>query len=138
MEKRVLNQKLDNLRNCTLRIEGKLPLTDNELSINFDVQDIISVNLERSVQSCIDIASHISSDFDDVSGLSAGNLFLELIAKKVLSQETALGMVKAVGFRNLLVHRYAAIDWASVQQGLLKNLGLFRQFAGEVARFCNL
>ena len=138
MEKRVLNQKLDNLRNCTLRIEGKLPLTDNELSINFDVQDIISVNLERSVQSCIDIASHISSDFDDVSGLSAGNLFLELIAKKVLSQETAQGMVKAVGFRNLLVHRYAAIDWARVQQSLLKDLGLFRQFAGEIARFCNL
>jgi uncharacterized protein YutE (UPF0331/DUF86 family) len=109
MEKRIINQKIDSLINCLNRIKSKEPFTSNSLKADFDIQDIVSVNLERSIQNCIDIASHIAADFDDVHGLSSASLFVELGNKKIISQETAVNLSRAVGFRNLLVHRYAII-----------------------------
>jgi len=38
------------------RIEQKKPLGIEQLMIDFDIQDIITLNLERAVQQCIDIA----------------------------------------------------------------------------------
>ena len=138
METRVLGQKLENLRNCSLRLQSKYPISAEILATDFDVQDIISVNLERAVQSCIDIATHIASDFDDVSGMSAASLFNELAKKKVISQSNADLMVKAVGFRNLLVHRYATIEWKRVFDNLAIDLNLLKDFAGEITKYCNI
>jgi len=41
-------------------------------------------------------------------------------------------MVKAVGFRNLAVHAYAALDWAITHRIATEHLDDFRAFAREV------
>jgi len=53
----VLIPKLDSLARCINRIESKKPFTLDFLERDLDLQDIISVNLERAVQQCVDIAS---------------------------------------------------------------------------------
>lgn len=53
----VLVPKLDSLARCILRIESKKPFTVAQLGKDADLQDVISVNLERAVQQCVDIAS---------------------------------------------------------------------------------
>jgi len=55
----VIKTKMESLRKCLDRIETKTPETLDDLLKNIDVQDIIALNLERSVQLCVDIANHI-------------------------------------------------------------------------------
>jgi uncharacterized protein YutE (UPF0331/DUF86 family) len=133
VEPRVVSQKLESLRRCVQRIVEKTPSTPQILESNFDLQDIISVNLERAVQQCVDIAAHILADFDDVSGQSAASLFHDLALKGFVSTEIADKLSRAAGFRNLLVHRYATIDWKRVFESLQREVVCFSSFAGEIA-----
>ena len=135
MDSRVLNQKLDNLRNCLSRIEGKLPTTVEALTTDFDIQDIISLNIERAVQVSLDIAAHIGSDFDDIREFSAAGTFLDLAKHGVIAPDLAQKLARAAGFRNLLVHRYASIDWSRVLTFLTSDISVFRDFASQVHRF---
>ena len=56
MDKDVMNRKLESLRRCIARIESKRPITPDILRSNDDLQDIIALNLERAVQTCVDMA----------------------------------------------------------------------------------
>ncbi len=58
MDDVVLN-KLESLTRCIGRIESKQPFSVEQLKNNYDLQDIISINLERAIQLCVDIGSHI-------------------------------------------------------------------------------
>jgi hypothetical protein len=49
MDLDVINRKLESLRRCVARIHSKMPLTPDDLQTNYDLQDIVSVNLERAV-----------------------------------------------------------------------------------------
>jgi len=135
MEKRVINTKLENLRNCVARIESKRPASSDLLEKDYDIQDIVSVNLERAIQSCLDIAAHIGADFDDVAGTSAAGAFQDLCKHGVISRELADDLSRAAGFRNLLVHRYASIDWGRVHQFIHSDLEILRRFAEAVAGY---
>ena len=81
---------------------------------DIDVQDIIALNLERSVQLCVDIANHILSSLDDAPAMSMAESFERLSEKKIIPDELGKNLKKAVGFRNLSVHAYDKIDWQLV------------------------
>ena len=57
----VLSQKLDSLARCLSRIESKKPFTLEKLNQDFDLQDILAINIERAVQICADISAHCIS-----------------------------------------------------------------------------
>ena len=133
MERRVIEQKLESLRRCVQRIQEKMPPTSAVFISDLDAQDIISLNIERAVQQCIDVAAHILSEEDTVSGQSAAGLFHDLVTKKVLSQQTGIQLSRAAGFRNLLVHRYATIDWKRVFLSLKNELDIFSLFIKEIS-----
>lgn len=61
MDRTIVDRKLETLRRCLMRIESWTPKTQEDLEMSVDAQDIVSVNLERAVQACVDIASHILS-----------------------------------------------------------------------------
>ena len=135
MDIRVLNQKLESLRNCVARIETKIPSTAETLNSDFDIQDIISLNIERAVQVSLDIAAHIGADFDDIREFSAASTFLDLARHQVISEDLGRRLARTAGFRNLLVHRYASIDWSRVFVFITKDLDVFRDFARDVDSF---
>ena len=138
MEKRVISLKLESLRRCVKRIEDKMPADAFILETDFDVQDIISVNIERAVQQCVDIASHLLADHDDVAGQSAASLFKDLTTKGIVAQDLGDRLSRACGFRNLLVHRYATIDWRRVFQSLSSDIDVFARFASSISRHCEM
>ena len=109
-----LEPKLDALARCLLRIESKKPFTVEQLKSDFDLQDIVSINLERSVQQSVDIASVILAETNEPAPLTMADSFAKLSAIGWISQPVALRMQKAVGMRNLMVHEYEKIDWAIV------------------------
>ena len=107
----VIKTKLESLRKCLDRIEAKKPETLGDLLQDIDIQDIIALYLERSVQLCVDIANHILSSLDDAPAMSMAESFERLSEKKIIPTELAQNLKKAVGFRNLSVHAYDKIDW---------------------------
>lgn len=52
---------------------------------------------------------------------------------KIIESELAVRMKKAVGFRNIAVHSYQAIDWEIVFSICHQNLDDFKRFARAVA-----
>ena len=124
----VIKTKLESLRRCVDRIESKKPETLDDLLLDIDVQDIIALNLERSVQLCVDIANHILSTLDNSPAMSMAESFERLSEKEIIPKELADNLKKAVGFRNLSVHAYDKIDWQlvwNILEGDLKDLVQF-------------
>ena len=121
----VIASKLESLRRYLDRITSKKPESLDDLLQDIDVQDIIALNLERSVQLCVDIANHILSSLEDSPAMSMAESFERLSEKKIIPDELGKNLKKAVGFRNLSVHAYDKIDWKlvwNILEGDLKDL----------------
>lgn len=133
MDREVIEQKLESLRHCLQRIELKCPADAQTLAADPDLQDIVVLNLSRAVQVCVDIGAHIVSGMQVPPPDTMGQTFDLLAQAGVLPATLADRMKKAVGFRNIAVHRYEAIDWHIVHGIARTHLGDFSEFARAVA-----
>lgn len=129
MDEAVVLAKLESLRRCVERIRAKIPASALVLQGDYDLQDIISVNLERAVQTCVDIAAHILADHDVPAPESMAAGFAALQKTGYLSEPVAVQLQKAVGFRNISVHAYQEIDWSIVFSIITERLPVFSDFA---------
>ena len=62
MDTDVIKTKLVSLQRCMERIRQKTPANAQQLAEDFDLQDILILNLQRAVQISIDIATSILAD----------------------------------------------------------------------------
>jgi len=138
MDKLVLAQKLESLRRCLQRIEQKRPATSSALVNDADLQDVIVLNLTRAVQLSVDIASHIISQSNEPSPSTMGEAFLVLERLGVVNAATSENLRKAVGFRNIAVHNYEAINWEIVFHICENKLKDFEQLARAVVKYAGL
>jgi uncharacterized protein YutE (UPF0331/DUF86 family) len=134
MDHDLLLGKLESLRRCLRRVQDKAPESAEVLKVDIDVQDIIVLNLERAVQTCVDIGLHIVSDLEIPVPDTMAQTFDALRRAGCLSPETAERMIKAVGFRNTAVHAYQEIDWAIVHRIITEHLNDFRDFAKQIMK----
>ena len=132
MNREVVEAKLESLRRCVGRIRDKTPDSAEMLAADYDLQDIISVNLERAVQACVDIAAHLITDSEASPPTTMAAGFAALRSLGILPEELAQRMQKAVGFRNISVHSYQEIDWEIVYSIITARLGDFSAFASRV------
>lgn len=135
MDRLILAEKLESLRRCIQRIEDKRPSQIELLIQDLDIQDILVLNLTRAVQLCVDIGSHFISESNEAPPRTMGEVFTALEKLKVISPGTCNQLRKAVGFRNIAVHNYEAINWEIVYAICEKSLVDFRRFAKEISRF---
>ncbi|MBU1193723.1 MAG: DUF86 domain-containing protein [Proteobacteria bacterium] len=132
MDKQAILRKIASLRRCIERIEEKVPETSEKLQSNYDSQDIISLNLQRAVQVCVDIASHLNAQSSAKAPESMAESFDNLNQMGILSDKICDRMKKSVGFRNIAVHEYSTINWDIVFSVSTTNLGDFKEFAKEI------
>ncbi|HEY7489786.1 MAG TPA: DUF86 domain-containing protein [Candidatus Tectomicrobia bacterium] len=137
MDKDVINRKLESLRRCIARIMSKLPITRDELRSNYDLQDIIALNLERAVQTCVDIAAHVISQTEASPPSTMAEGFARLAELQIIPFPLAESLQKAVAFRNILVHNYTDINWDIVTDIVTQRLTDFVQFARAIDRLNN-
>lgn len=132
MDKAVLSAKLESLRRCVSRVKATVPPTAEALAEDIDAQDIVSLNLVRAVQVCVDIAAHLVADREcEVPDTMAG-CFDALTRLGILPAPIADQMKRAVGFRNLSVHAYDMLDWGVVHAIATSRLDDFVDFARSV------
>ena len=132
MNRDIIIKKLESLARCVQRIEKRLPAEPESLAHDYDAQDIITVNLERAVQLCVDIAAHLISEREARIPETMAGLFRGLAECGIIDNELAASLAKAVGLRNLAVHEYSAIDWQRLGLYLPAGLDDFRRFARQL------
>lgn len=133
MDREVIEQKLESLRRCLRRVADKCPPDPEVLTRDIDLQDIVTLNLTRAVQLCVDIGAHIIAGMEVPPPDTMGLTFDALAHAGVIHENLAGRLKKAVGFRNIAVHNYDEIDWAIVHAIVHRHLGDFTDFASAVA-----
>lgn len=134
MDRAVIEHKLESLRRCLARIASKCPEQPEMLVADPDLQDIVSLNLSRAVQLCVDIGAHLVADLGVPPPETMGQTFDLLAQAGLIGSALAANLKKAVGFRNIAVHDYQAINWHIVHSIARHHLGDFTEFAKAVAR----
>jgi len=132
MDNELIEQKLESLRRCLQRIQEKCPSSAEVLTRDIDLQDIVSINLTRAIQLCVDIGAHLIANKDTPPPNTMGQTFDMLAELGVINTELATRMKKAVGFRNIAVHNYEAINWQIVHAIATSHLNDFKGFAQAV------
>ena len=138
MDSDVVLAKLDSLQRCVRRVEEKTPPDVDILIDDYDIQDIISLNLERAVQISVDIAAHILSATDLNTPATMSETFVALSKINIITVELAERLRNAVGFRNISVHEYGKIDWEIVFSICTKHMNDFREYAAKVLVYFNI
>jgi uncharacterized protein YutE (UPF0331/DUF86 family) len=133
MDRDLVEAKLESLRRCVERIDGKTPFSVDQLIRDPDIQDIIALNLQRAVQLSVDLAAHLIAETDASPPATMAENFEVLRKLQIIDSALAERMAKSVGFRNIAVHSYQAINWTVVYQICRHHLDDFRQFAKAVA-----
>ncbi len=137
MDDPILMSKLDTLSRCIVRIRTKTPKDAAALERDIDAQDIIVLNLERVVQVSVDMAAHVLARTDTRAPESMVESFDLLRQIGAIDDHAAERMGKAVGFRNLVVHEYARINWTAVFAIITNHLDDFRSFSRQILQFSN-
>ena len=132
MDREVIDQKLESLRHCLQRIHEKCPPTAEILAKDFDSQDILTLNLSRAVQICVDVGAHIISNKNVPPPATMGQTFDVLAQLGVISPDLAARMKNAVGFRNIAVHNYETINWQIVHAIATRHSSDFKDFAQAI------
>lgn len=133
MDSLLIGQKLEALRHCISRIVEKCPANAALLAEDADLQDIIVLNLTRSVQLCVDIASHLIAASAESAPATMGEALTTLARMSVIEDSVATNLRRAVGFRNIAVHNYEKVDWEIVHAICDNHLDDFRQFASAIS-----
>jgi len=81
---------------------------------DIDRQESILFNIQMAVQNCVDIAAHIISEEGYGVPGSTNEMLYMLEDNGYINMALAEKMVKAVGFRNLIVHEYGRIELEKV------------------------
>ena len=126
--------KLASLRRCVERLRAKRPASAEALENDVDLQDIVSINLERAVQLCVDMAAHIVTASNLPAPTRMADTFYDMAKLGYLDEPLAERMAKAVGFRNIAVHEYDRLDWQIVFTIATDRLEDFAAFADAVLK----
>ena len=119
LENDVILAKVANIQRCLRRISE---VTDNdpESLDDIDKQDIFVLNLQRAIESTIDISTHIISSEGLGLATTIKDNFKILYESGIIDIESMKKMQAMVGFRNIAVYDYSSID-IEILKSILKN-----------------
>ena len=103
---------------------------------DIDRQESVLFNLQMAIQNCIDIAAHIVGDEGLGVPGSTNEMFYLLEEHGLLGSQLIEKMVKAVGFRNLVVHEYGKVDLEQVFDIAHKGVDDLQKYIASVLAFC--
>jgi uncharacterized protein YutE (UPF0331/DUF86 family) len=135
MDSAVVRQKLASIERCVRRIEACQPRLEKSIDEDPDAHDSVALNLVRAIGLSADVALHLISGWGAETPASMATSFEPLVAHRVLTREMADELRRAVGFRNVVVHNYEAVNWAFVLPVLDARLALFKTFVESILKY---
>jgi uncharacterized protein YutE (UPF0331/DUF86 family) len=106
--------KVASIQRCILRAREIFRQKQEDFLSDFDAQDIVVLNILRACELSIDLANHLIREKRLGLPKSSADSFLLLAQGGIISTVLAEHLGKMVGFRNISVHEYKAIDYEVV------------------------
>lgn len=101
-----------------------------------DLQAVVERNLQVCIQACIDLGLHLLADLPAPLPETSREVFRALGSLGAIEPSLAAELERMAGFRNILVHGYAALAPEKVH-GVLSNLDDVREYVRQVTAFIN-
>jgi len=134
VDRDVVFSKINSIQRCLKRIKDVSGLKPDSLD-DLDTQEIVILNLQRAIQSSIDLAAHIVAD----EGLGVPSEIREnfnlLSRNGILSENLSARLRKMVGFRNIAVHEYDTINIEILKSILQHNLKDLEEFYVVISEY---
>lgn len=128
IDKDLIQHKIGNIQNSLNSIKTYTNNLDTSTLEDLKTQDAVVINLERAIQASVDIGAHIISVKQLGTPSSMKDTFTLLAKNNIIDAELSLRLAKMVGFRNIAVHTYDALDRSILESILKKHLGDFQDF----------
>ena len=106
----VILNKCETIERCIKRIEDGYQACNHNLEANLLLQESIILNLQRICETCIDLAMHLVRINKLGIPKDARDGFSLIANAKIISSALSETLQKMVGFRNIAVHQYQAIN----------------------------
>lgn len=123
----VVFNKVAIIERCIRRIQEEYQGNFSNLE-NYTKQDSIILNIQRSCEASIDLAMHLVA----LKGLgipqSSRDAFVFLQQAGIVDEDLSQKLKAMVGFRNIAVHNYQAVNLGIVQGIIDKNLADLLKF----------
>ena len=117
----VVLAKVAAIQKCLRRIKDVTGLDSDRLD-EIDAQEIFVLNLQRAIQSAIDLATHIvASEGLGIPDTIRAN-FVLLERANIITKTLSKKIQSMVGFRNIAIHDYQALDVDVLKAILSRNL----------------
>nr|WP_233340524.1 DUF86 domain-containing protein [Haloprofundus sp. MHR1] len=131
----IVVDKLQHINEYTNDLKQMRGMSKTEYVEGIIVQRAVERTFMHLIQSCIDLAQHIrASEGLSPSGTSKKEIE-SLGSANIISPEVQEQMEEAVGFRNILAHRYGDVNHDVVYAVLHNDLHWFEQFQQEIAQW---
>lgn len=127
IDKDVVYEKVNRIQNCLQRIYSTVKGDLSRLDA-FDIQDIVTLNLQRAVQLVIDLAAHVVRSRSLGMPQTLKENFYILWQNNLINESLKEKLEHMVGFRNIAVHDYESINpeiLKSIVQNHLKDIEEF-------------
>jgi uncharacterized protein YutE (UPF0331/DUF86 family) len=99
---------------------------------NYTKQDSIILNIQRACEAAIDLAMHVVAERRLGLPQNSRDAFSLLCAGGLLDNQLSVRMQAMVGFRNIAVHDYQAVNLVIVKMIIEKHLNDLRRFVAVV------
>ena len=132
VDKALLARKLAAIRDAVERIREVLPA--EAAAADRTAREVVILNLFVGVQECLSIAVHWLADAGTDVPEGYREVYVELAEQGVLTRELAERLGAAAGLRNLIAHRYGALDWSRIHEIASRDLDDLLTFCEALAR----
>ncbi len=109
MDEVILN-KFASVEKCIRRIRDEYAICKGDIEADILRQDSIVLNLERACEQTFDMGQRIIRIKKLGLAKEYRDIFKILAENKIISRELSENLQRMVGFRNLAIHEYTAID----------------------------
>jgi uncharacterized protein YutE (UPF0331/DUF86 family) len=128
----ILVGKANIIERCVARVREEYVGYENEFEVNFTKQDSIILNLQRASEAVIDAANHLVKIKQLGVPQTSREAFELLVKSGGLEKELGAQLQKMVGFKNVAVHDYTALNLAVVRKIIETRLSDFEKFAAWI------
>lgn len=134
MDRDVILEKINNIQSYFATIHRATKNVPHALD-DIIIQDAVALNLQRVVQSCIDIAGYLIVNLKLGLPVTLKESFFLLRDNQIINTDLAEAMGKMVDFRNIAVHDYQKLSVDILNSIINHKLGDFEKFYSVVLNY---
>lgn len=132
----VVMNKVTTIERCVNRIQEEYAGNVENLK-NFTKQDSIILNIQRACEASIDLAMHLVSTRKLGVPKTSRESFQLLEEAGIVDADLAKTLKNMVGFRNIAVHDYQALELSILEAIIEKHLGDFTKYTTIILKLEN-